>query len=56
VFTAATGLGDDDVVLGEGQAIVFVDPAEIPALDLTESAARFVVAFLASDRYRDLAG
>jgi 8-oxo-dGTP diphosphatase len=56
LFTAATGLGDDDVVLGEGLAIVFVDPAGIPALDLTESAARFVLAFLASDRYRDLPG
>ncbi len=56
LFTAATDLADDDVVVGEGQAIVFVDPAEIPALDLTESGARFVLAFLASDRYRDLSG
>lgn len=56
LFTAATALDDDDVVLGEGLAIVFVEPAGILALDLTESAAHFVPTFLRSERYRRLAG
>ena len=47
-------LTDDDIVLGEGRAIVFVDPAELGSLDLAESCAHFVPQFLASDLYRQL--
>ncbi len=52
VYAGATDLGDDDIVLGEGQAIVFVDPADIDSLDLSESCAHFVVPFLGSETYR----
>ena len=54
VFVGATDLTDADIVLGEGRQIVFVAPAELPALDLSDSAARVVPAFLESDHYRRL--
>ena len=54
VYAGATGLSDADIVLGEGQAIVFVDPAELPELDLAESCAHFVAPFLDSETYRRL--
>ncbi len=54
-WSAATALTDDDIELGEGLAIVFVDPAVAPRLDLTESAAHFLPRFLSSDRYPALA-
>ena len=52
VYTAGVSLGDADIVVGEGRRIVFVDPAELPRLDLAESAAWFVPRFLESDTYR----
>lgn len=55
VWTASTALTDDDIVLGEGRQIVFVDPTTLAGLDLSESATHLLGAFLASDRYRDLA-
>ena len=55
VYAAATGLGDDDIVVGEGRRIVFVDPDEVRALDLADSAAMALPAFLASDLYQELA-
>ena len=54
VWTAGTALTDGDIELGEGRQIVFVDPAVVDSLDLTESAAHFMPTFLRSDRYRDL--
>jgi 8-oxo-dGTP pyrophosphatase MutT (NUDIX family) len=54
VYAAAMDLTDDDIVLGEGRAIVFVDPTEVPSLDKAESCAHFVAQFLASDTYRRL--
>jgi 8-oxo-dGTP diphosphatase len=54
LWTAATALTDDDIVLGEGQQIVFVDPAAVERLDLTESAAHYLPRFLGSDLYREL--
>lgn len=54
VYAGATDLRDDDIVVGEGQAIVFVDPAEVGALDLSESGAHFVARFLDSETYRRL--
>ena len=54
VYAGAVDLTDDDIVLGEGRAIVFVDPAEALALDTAESCAHFLPLFLASDLYRQL--
>ena len=54
VWYAATELSDDDVVVGEGRRIVFVEPGAARALDLTASAAIVVPAFLDSPEYRDL--
>jgi 8-oxo-dGTP pyrophosphatase MutT (NUDIX family) len=55
VYAAATFLGDADIVVGEGRQIVFVEPAAAQALDLTDSAALALPAFLASDLYQELA-
>ena len=52
VYAGRVDLTDDDIVLGEGRAIVFVDPAEFGNLDLAESSAHFLPLFLASDLYR----
>jgi 8-oxo-dGTP pyrophosphatase MutT (NUDIX family) len=54
VWTAAVDLSDDDIVLGEGRQIVFVDAAAVPALGLSGLAGVIVEEFLASDRYADL--
>jgi 8-oxo-dGTP diphosphatase len=54
VYAGRVDLTDEDIVLGEGRAIVFVDPAELGSLDLAESCAHFVPQFLASDLYRQL--
>jgi 8-oxo-dGTP pyrophosphatase MutT (NUDIX family) len=54
VYAGRVDLSDADIVLGEGRAIVFVDPAETPALDKAESLAHFLPLFLASDLYRHL--
>lgn len=52
VYAAQVDLTDADIVLGEGRAIVFVDPAVLPSLDLAESNAELLPRFLASDLYR----
>ena len=54
VYAGRVDLTDDDIVLGEGRAIVFVDPADTAALDKAESLAFFLPQFLASDTYRKL--
>lgn len=56
VFAAATDLTDADIDCREGRRIVFVDPAEALALDLTSAAAIILPAFLTSPRYQHLAG
>lgn len=48
VFAAATALTDADIECHEGRRIVFVDPAEVPDLDLTAAAADILPAFLHS--------
>lgn len=48
LFTAHTQARQEDVVLGEGQAMVFVPLAQVPALDLSPSARHFVALLLAS--------
>ena len=54
VYAAGVDLTDADIVVGEGRQIVFVDPAEIPRLDLAESSAWFMPRFLRSETYRSL--
>jgi 8-oxo-dGTP pyrophosphatase MutT (NUDIX family) len=54
VWTAPVDLTDDDIVLGEGRQIVFVDPAAVPALELSGLAGVIVADFLASTHYADL--
>jgi 8-oxo-dGTP diphosphatase len=54
VFVAGTELADDDVVVGEGRQIVFVDPDRARRLDHTASAAEVVPEFLGSEAYREL--
>jgi 8-oxo-dGTP pyrophosphatase MutT (NUDIX family) len=54
VYAGRVDLTDDDIVLGEGRAIVFVDPDRIGGLDKAESCAHFVSLFLDSDLYRQL--
>lgn len=54
VYACGVDLTDDDIVLGEGRAIVFVDPVATEALDKAESLTWFLPMFLASDLYRQL--
>ena len=54
VYCAPSDARDEDVVLGEGAAIVFVDPRRLPDLDLASSAAHFLPRFLASEAYREM--
>ena len=51
VYAGRVDLTDDDIVLGEGRAIVFVDPDATTDLDKAESCAWFLPQFLASDLY-----
>ncbi|MGN6610689.1 MAG: NUDIX domain-containing protein [Angustibacter sp.] len=55
VCTASTTLTDDEIELGEVRHIDFVYAAALGELDLSESATHLLGAFLASDRYRELA-
>lgn len=56
IWVARTRATDDDIVLGEGRRIVFVDPERIRAgeLDLAASAAQVLPLFWESDLYREL--
>jgi 8-oxo-dGTP diphosphatase len=54
VWYAGADLTDADIVVGEGRQIVFVDPAQARALELTASATRIVPEFLDSPEYRAL--
>jgi 8-oxo-dGTP diphosphatase len=54
VYCGPTRARQGEVVLGEGQAMVFTAAADIPALDLSASAAFFLPLFLASPDYRCL--
>lgn len=56
IWAGRVELTDDDIVLGEGRRIVFVDPDRLGELDLAESTAHFVPRFLASAAYRRLTG
>ncbi|MCW2756009.1 MAG: hydrolase [Marmoricola sp.] len=54
VFAAAVDLADDDIVVGEGRQIAFVEPGRIDGLDLAGSSRRFVPDFLTSSLYDEL--
>jgi 8-oxo-dGTP pyrophosphatase MutT (NUDIX family) len=54
VWVGPTDLTDQDIVLGEGRQIVFVDPAQLDRLDLGELADSIVPALLRSPTYADL--
>jgi 8-oxo-dGTP pyrophosphatase MutT (NUDIX family) len=56
IWAGRADLTDDDIVLGEGRQIVFVDPDRIGRLDLAESTSHFLPRFLASATYRRLSG
>ena len=55
LFAARVDLTDDDIVVGEGRRIVFVEPGAARDLDLTAGAALALPKFLDSDVYRRLA-
>jgi 8-oxo-dGTP diphosphatase len=54
-FCGPTDARQEDVVLGEGQAMVFLTPEEALARDLGVTAALLLPGFLASPQYRALA-
>jgi 8-oxo-dGTP pyrophosphatase MutT (NUDIX family) len=54
-FCGPTDARQEDVVLGEGQAMVFLTPQEALARDLGVTAALLLPEFLASPQYRALA-
>ncbi|QNN52852.1 NUDIX domain-containing protein [Nocardioides mesophilus] len=56
VWVGATELGDDDIEVGEGRQIVFVDPARLGELDLTPGTAYLLPRFLESEDYARLKG
>lgn len=51
VWVARTDAVDDDVVVGEGRRIIFVDPARLDELDLGDSASYLLPRFLRSPTY-----
>jgi 8-oxo-dGTP diphosphatase len=55
IFCAPTEARQEDVVLGEGQAMVFLTPEEALERDLGVTAAIVLPKFLGSERYRTLA-
>jgi 8-oxo-dGTP pyrophosphatase MutT (NUDIX family) len=55
IFCAPTDATQEEIVLGEGQAMVFLTPEEAVAQDLGVTAEVVLPKFLQSDRYRALA-
>lgn len=58
IWVKRTDATDDDIVLGEGRRIVFVDPARVRAkeLDLAFAAEHVLDLFLDSPTYREMTG
>lgn len=54
VFAARVDVTDEDIVVGEGRQIVFVDPEKVLGLDLAGSSRHFVPEFLDSGLYATL--
>jgi len=53
-YAAATSARQDDVILGEGDAIEFKTPAEVTVLDIVYDARAIIEAFLASALYTQI--
>jgi 8-oxo-dGTP pyrophosphatase MutT (NUDIX family) len=51
VWVGGVDLTDDDIVVGEGRQIVFVDPSDTDDLDLAESTRHFLPRLVDSDLY-----
>lgn len=56
VWVARVDLADEDITLGEGRRIVFVDPASLDELDLAPATAKLLPMFLGSEVYAQLRG
>lgn len=54
VFVASTEATDDDITVGEGRQIVFVEPRRARDLELTAAASIVVPEFLDSETYQRL--
>jgi 8-oxo-dGTP diphosphatase len=56
IWAGRVDLTDDDITVGEGRQIVFVDPAKVTdgSLDLAVATQHVLPLFLASDLYRSL--
>lgn len=54
IWVVAADLTDADIVVGEGRQIVFVDPARLNELDLSEAAAYLLPRLLESPAYARL--
>jgi 8-oxo-dGTP pyrophosphatase MutT (NUDIX family) len=54
VYAARVDLSDNDITVGEGRQIVFVDPDKLLDLDLAGSSRHFLPEFLSSDLYATL--
>ncbi len=54
IYVGRVDLTDDDIVVGEGRRIVFVDPTEVDDLDLAIASGIIVPRFLESDCYTRL--
>jgi 8-oxo-dGTP pyrophosphatase MutT (NUDIX family) len=51
IYCAATAATQAEVICGEGEAITFIQPQQLVALDMVESGRRIVEAFLVSEQY-----
>lgn len=51
LYAASAEIADQDIVVGEGRRIVFVDPIDALSLDLTAGASVALGVFLASQEY-----
>lgn len=54
IWTGRVDVADDDIVVGEGRQIVFVDPDRVLQLDLAGSSRHFLPDYLASELYATL--
>jgi 8-oxo-dGTP diphosphatase len=54
IWVAGVTLTDDDIVLGEGRQIVFVDPTSLGGLDLAPATSKLLPMFLESEAYTRL--
>jgi 8-oxo-dGTP diphosphatase len=56
IWAGRVDLTDDDITVGEGRQIVFVNPAKVTdgSLDLAVATQHVLPLFLASDLYRSL--